>query len=132
MPNKLHFPATEPTAPVVIVMLKTEMQTEVAQKHGKMSSIFNYKNPAYPIEPQPIKVAEGAGIAGIAMATKQAEAIIAHRIKTEELRAKVVGDVMAGCHSLRWTPYSEPADSTRCAPTATTPSSWSSGSSRPI
>jgi len=96
MPDRLHFSATEPTAPVVIVKWMTEMQTEVAQKHGKMSSIFNYKNPAYPPEPQPINVVEGASVVDIAMATKQAEGIIGHRIKMEELRAKVFGDVVAG------------------------------------
>jgi len=96
MPDKLQFSATEPTAPIIIVIWMTEMQTEVAQKHGKMSTIFNYKNPAFPPEPQPIIVAEDPSVVEIAMATKQAEAIIAHRIKMEELRAKVFGDVMAG------------------------------------
>mmetsp|Transcript_4163 Transcript_4163/g.10285 ORF Transcript_4163/g.10285 Transcript_4163/m.10285 type:complete len:158 (-) Transcript_4163:100-573(-) len=96
MPDILHFSATEPTASVVIVKWMTEMQTEVAQNHGKMSTIFYYKNPAYPLEPQKIVVIEGASIIDIAMVTKHAEAIVAHRIKMEVLKAKVFGDVMAG------------------------------------
>mmetsp|Transcript_17290 Transcript_17290/g.46153 ORF Transcript_17290/g.46153 Transcript_17290/m.46153 type:complete len:130 (+) Transcript_17290:515-904(+) len=74
----------------------TTMQAEVAQKHGKMSSIFNYKSPAYPAEPQPINLTDGASPIEMAMATKQAEAIITHRIKMEEVKAKVFGDVMGG------------------------------------